>query len=92
MLQTAKRFAKKYGETIDEVLLTMVHAPEVHGEKVTVRDRLAAIKVFYERLTLQEGGEADQFPGPAVYLPEMRPDEGKVVSLHNNEPSDGKAG
>ena len=81
MLQTAKRFAKQYGQTIDEVLLTMVHAPEVHGEKVTVRDRLAAIKVFYERSTMQEGGEADQFPGPAVYLPEKKPDLAKVVDL-----------
>ena len=56
-------------------------APGGQPLSAAVRDRLAAIKVFYERLTLQEGGEADQFPGPAVYLPEKKPDLAKVVDL-----------
>ena len=78
MLVAAKKYAKKHGKTIDEILLDIIYED---GGK---RDTLAAIKLWkeYTVAKLQEGGETDKgLSGPAVYLPEHKPVDGKVVPL-----------
>jgi hypothetical protein len=70
MLRKARKFAKKYGRDIDDLLLEFAFDP--NGR---VQDRLAAVKVFKD-LTMpkiSEGGEADKQLGPAVFLPSQRP-------------------
>ena len=81
MLRTAKKWAKKTGRTIDDVLMSIVYDDEAKNS-----DRLAGIKVFkdYTVAKLSEGGETDKVLAPAVYLPEQRPVlatiEGKKVA------------
>lgn len=68
MLQTAKRFADKHGQTIDEILLSFAY-----DEKLPVRDRLAAVKLWKDKtmIPVSEGSETDQ-AGPTLYLPELK--------------------
>ena len=70
MLRTAKKWAKRTGKSIDDVLCSIIYNDEAKNS-----DRLAGIKVFkeYTAAKLQEGGEADKALGPALYLPEQRP-------------------
>jgi hypothetical protein len=78
MLEHAKDYAKKFGKTVDEVLLDFIYKEESKDA-----DRLAAIKLFktYTIAKLQEGGETDQQLGPAFFLPEQRPDPAKLHVL-----------
>ncbi len=76
-----KRYAKKYGKTLDEIALDMSYAVEEFSS-ITVAGRQKAMRFLDDRTRVAEGGETDHAPpGPAVYLPEMRPDEGKVVDI-----------
>ena len=70
LLRTVKKFAKKHGDSIDDILVGMVYA-----ETTTDRTRLAAIKLIKDLSApkITEGGEADRQLGPALYLPEQKP-------------------
>lgn len=86
MLDAAKKFAKKHGKTIDEILLEFIYgetevAMTAEGDildnarvKVATKDRIACIKLWKEftHPKLSEGGAADQ-EGPSVFLPERHP-------------------
>jgi len=77
MLRKARKWAKKHGKDIDDILLSFIYAKDLAGEdvKVGARDRIACIKVWkdYTIAKLTEGGETDKQLGPAVFLPEQRP-------------------
>ena len=87
MLEKAKAYAKKYGKTIDEILLEFIYGVteipivdegqevlEILTRKVGTRDRIACIKLWKEYTSkLAEGGEGDQELGPAVFLPDRHP-------------------
>ena len=89
MLKKATEYARKYGKTIDEILLDFVYGvtevPLVSQEdtellavlsrKVGTRDRIACIKLWKEYTSpkLSEGGEGDKQLGPAVFLPKKHP-------------------
>jgi len=70
MRQTAERLAKKHGRTIFEVLGDWVYDTELN-----TKDRMPAAKLYLDKMmiSVSEGGEADKNAGPAVFLPEMRP-------------------
>lgn len=70
MRRTARKWAKKYGKTIDEVLIGLIY--DADGRAADV---LAAIKVWKEYTAPKpsEGGTADKENGPMVYLPAHRP-------------------
>ena len=70
MLRAAKKKAKETGKTIDDILLDIIYTADA-----APRDVLPAIKLWKEHTSpkLAEGGEADKKAGPAVYLPEQRP-------------------
>ena len=70
MLSKAKKYAKKYGKDLDDVLLEIALDP--NGK---AKDKLAAIKVFkdFTMAKISEGGEADKSLGPAVFLPTQHP-------------------
>lgn len=82
MLDTAERYAKTHGKTVDDILLDFVYAQV----KVDARTQLAAIKLFKDKtcVPISEGGDADTNLAPTVYLPEERPDPAKVVQLVAN--------
>ena len=89
MLEKAKAYAKKYGKTIDEILLDFVYGVteiplvsekdrdilEVFARRVGTRDRIACIKLWKEYTSpkITEGGEGDQQLGPAIFLPKKHP-------------------
>ena len=78
---TIKRYAKKYGKTLDDIAGDMSNGVE-EFDKIADTVRLKAMEFLDGRARVAEGGETDHAPpGPAVYLPEMRPDEGKVVDI-----------
>lgn len=66
MLAKAKEYAKKYGKTIDDILLEVIYSDNQ-------KDALAAVKLWkeYTIAKLQEGGEIDTQIGPEVYLPDQ---------------------
>ena len=77
-----KKYAQQQGKTIDEIACEMAYAIEGF-EQITDTARLKAMN-FLDAQRVAGGGADDSvaaFPGPAVYLPEMRPDEGKVVDI-----------
>ena len=70
LLRTVKKFSKKHGKSIDDVLVSMVY-----DENITDNNRLAAIKLVKDLSApkISEGGAADRQLGPAVFLPERHP-------------------
>ena len=60
-------------------------------EGIADATRLKAIQFLDGCTKVAEGRDADHtFPGPAVYLPEKRPDPAKVLPLHNDGQADGR--
>lgn len=70
MLRKAKKAAKRYGKDVDDILLEVIYTADNRPV-----DKLSAIKLWkdYTMPKPSEGGEADKTLGPAVYLPEQRP-------------------
>lgn len=70
MLRTARRYAKRHGQTVDELLMEVLYS-----QHTTTRDRLWAIKLFKEftMAKIAEGGDADRSLAPALFLPEHHP-------------------
>jgi len=79
-LDTAERYAKKEGKNVDEILLDFIYGKV---DKQTVKEQLAAIKIWKDKTMIQlaEGGESDQALAPEVYLPSERPDPAKIVPI-----------
>lgn len=76
MLRTARKYRKKYGKTIDDVLLGFIYGEtDKDGVVPKISDRVTCIKVYkeYTIAKMQEGGETDKALGPSVFLPEQRP-------------------
>jgi hypothetical protein len=78
MLKNAEDYEAKTGKSIDMILLDIIH-----DNGSADKDRLSAIKIFYDLLSRgSDQDDADvQTMGPAIYLPEKRPDPAKVVHL-----------
>ena len=70
LLRTVKKFTKEHGKSIDDVLVGMIY-----DENITDNNRLAAIKLVKDLSApkISEGGAADKFLGPAVFLPTKHP-------------------
>jgi hypothetical protein len=78
MINVANQYAKKHGKTMDMVL-----AEFIYDEELPTRDRMLAIKLYKDKTMapISEGGPTDTELGPTVYLPELKPDPGKVVPI-----------
>ncbi len=81
MLRAARRYKRKHGKSIDDVLVGFIYGEAMEGETVKIAERVACIKVFkeYTIAKMQEGGETDKGLGPTVFLPEQRPPQLTVV-------------
>lgn len=68
MLKLEKKYAKKYGETIDDILIGLIY-----DRNILPKDRLSATKLWkeYTQAKMSEDSEANQLHEPAVYLPEQ---------------------
>lgn len=85
MLTTARRYAKKYGKTVDDILLGLIYAREDDiPMKMTARERIGAIKVFKEfaqAKTSEQNITVQHQTEPAISLPEQDEDPAlKVVA------------
>jgi len=82
MLRKARKYAKKYDKTIDEVLLDFIYGVQETGWKMTVKDRLAAIGLFKNYTmskTSEQNVNVNRQVGPAIGLPPKKP---VVLELH----------
>jgi hypothetical protein len=82
MLSKAEEYAKEYGKTIDEIILDFVYGLI---DKITVRDRLAAIDMFKKysmaKRTEKEIDVNKRIIGPAIALPPLRTDPAKIIPI-----------
>ena len=90
MLQKCKDYANaNEGRTPDDYLLMIIHgdADGMGEEKIVLKDRLAAIKLWKDNVTIpvSEDSNVDRELGPTIYLPEERPDPAKVVSISERQ-------
>ena len=83
MLTTAKKYAKKYGKTVDDVLMSFIYAREDDiPMKMTARERIGAIKVFKEFSQPKQSEQTitvSHQEEPAISLPPLEDDPGLVV-------------
>jgi len=72
----AEKLAKEFGYPVIEVAGRIAY-----DEDAPRRDRLAATKLFLDKVTIAatEGGEADRNLGPAIYLPKQRDNIVKIL-------------
>jgi hypothetical protein len=83
LLRKAKQWEKKFGQGVDDILLTMIHGRNLEGIPVDVQDktRATAIKIFKEytqpRESIQSVTVKDE--RPRILLPEMRQDPSMAI-------------
>lgn len=70
MRDAATAKAEAEGRSLYDVCLDWIYDPEIKIDR-----QQAAWKLYTDKLLIKitEGGEADKFPGPAVFLPEKHP-------------------
>lgn len=74
MMKTARKKAKEYGRTLDEVLIDIAYGKE---GKPTVKEQLAAIQIFKSHTMAKQSEQnitVSKDRGMAVRLPPKRPD------------------
>ena len=78
MLKLAKKYAKKYKKTVDDVILEFIY-----NEELPTTHRVASIKLWKEITMpkISEGGATEQALGPGIYLPNEKPDPSVVVPI-----------
>ena len=83
MLKTARKYAKKYGKTVDDILLGLIYAREDDiPMKMTARERIGAIKVYKEfaqAKTSEQNITVQHQTEPAISLPAIEDDPGLTV-------------
>uniref|UniRef100_A0A6M3IHU3 Uncharacterized protein n=1 Tax=viral metagenome TaxID=1070528 RepID=A0A6M3IHU3_9ZZZZ len=83
MIRKASAWAKKFGQTIDDVLLSIIHGKSWEGIaiKAEPKTRVSAIKVYKEftmgRSSDQTVNITERKENP-IQLPEMMPDPARV--------------
>jgi len=78
MIKTAKLVAKEKGKTVDRVLLDIAYNSK------SAQHQLAAIKIFKEYTIAkvsEKKVEVTEKHAPKIYLPEQKPDPGKVIQI-----------
>ena len=80
MLETAEVWAKEKKKTVDDILFGFIY-----DDDIPVMARVACVKIVkdYTMARPSEGGETDQALGPALYLPEERPDPANVIPIES---------
>jgi len=48
MRDAEEKYAKKYGKTLDDLLCEIIFEDEVDGQFVTIRNKIAAFKIFMD--------------------------------------------
>ena len=48
MRDAEEKYAQKYGKTLDDLLCEIIFEDEVDGQLVTIRNKIAAFKIFMD--------------------------------------------
>ena len=48
MRDAEEKYAQKYGKTLDDILLEIIYEDEIDGQPVTIRNKMAALKIFMD--------------------------------------------
>lgn len=77
MLRREKKFAKKYGKSIDDICLAMIYGSDLKGNPYETdnKEKIACMKLWkeYTLAKMVEGGTTDKALAPAIFLPSQRP-------------------
>lgn len=82
MVKAAKKYAKQYGMTVDDILLEVIYNHE------DARVRLSAIKIqkeFTIARTIDKKVEITENRAPKIFLPEKKPDPAKVIPIDRGD-------
>jgi len=68
--RAAKDMAKEHGKSLQDIVLGIAY-----DDDAPRKDQLAAAKLYWDKsvIVAKEGGEADKYDGPAVFLPKQHP-------------------
>ena len=85
MLKAAKTFkARANGVSIDDILLQVIYAKQLHGEQIKVSERLHAIKIFKEFTMVKVSEQTQNInlnQSPQIYLPKQEGWRGEEKEL-----------
>jgi hypothetical protein len=82
-LKAARELAKEYGEPIEKAVLRLIYKDDVQDSV-----RASVLKAYNEALLIKETEKdvnVNMNRGPAIYLPEMRPDPAKLIPIKENK-------
>ena len=89
MVRTARKWERKLGKKIDDVLLELIYGEDQDGKKIDVTGatRVKAIQIYKDHTMakIKEGGDTDKNVGPGLFLPEQRPDPANNVVPINKD-------
>jgi len=81
MRDAEEKYAQKYGKTLDDLLCEIIFEDEIDGQPVTIRNKMAAIKLF-KGYTMRCPDERDLVAAPEeppIWLPPQDPDPAKLI-------------
>jgi hypothetical protein len=83
LLKTQKKWEKLKGETVNDILMSLIYGTDLDNEKVDVTPpvRIKAIQCLKEHTSakLRENSESDKALGPGIFLPEQQQDPSLTV-------------
>ena len=90
MLKKAEKWAKeRKGKTVDDILLMCIYGEQEPGWKMTMRDRIACMKIWkeYTVAKVQEKNINidDKWQGPHIGLPPSRTDPAKIIPIEGGK-------
>jgi len=77
MIEHQDEYELKYGKSVYQLILDFIY-----DEDLGIRERISASKIWLDKISvpITESGETNrEVDGPAVYLPQQRPDPVKLV-------------
>lgn len=83
LIRKGKQYEKKFGQSVDDVLLMLIHSKTLEGVPCPVKEqtKISAIKIFKEFTTrkVTETNINVSDNRPMMHLPPMRPDPAKML-------------
>ena len=80
-MQIAEIYAEKYGKTAFEILLEIIYMEQLYGEPISIRDKIAAIKIVL-KIIMRCPDKSAFVAAPnesSIWLPERQPDPAKFI-------------
>jgi len=81
VMQIAEIYAEKYERTAFEILLEIIYMEQLYGDPISIRDKIAAIKIVLKIIMRcpDESAFVVAPNEPSIWLPERQPDPAKLI-------------